>query len=226
MMEKVSLHPFIALLILCVLAVSAHASVMALASSVLHDIISNAKLRCVSPLREEDQKEGVSATMMRTVRMEGTSLLTFESLMTFGYIRTLHMQDMQHAMCVLQCSRRLQMHVAVGLCCGWVMKHIAPDNVLNVMLLAKEFELQPLHSHCRAFALENIQKVVQCAEILHLSEDDFANLMSDDAAVITSELQVFTTVVRWINHDTEARRCMPAYLALATSTHSSLRCLP
>ena len=60
MMEKVSLHPFIALLILCVLAVSAHASVMALASSVLHDIISNAKLRCVSPLREEDQKEGVS----------------------------------------------------------------------------------------------------------------------------------------------------------------------
>ena len=55
-------------------------------------------------------------------------------------------------------------------------------------------------------------EVSQTPEFLFLPPDRICQLLSDDALVVRSEMDVFCALLRWLDHDRNGRLCQAAHL--------------
>lgn len=109
----------------------------------------------------------------------------------------------------------LEMQDVLDLCCQWAQTHIHAGNAHTINSLADQYCASDLKSAVDRYVLTNMQSLVQEDEFLLQPLERITELLSSDDATFDGELEVFSAVARWIDHDKPNRT---QHLALLMNT--------
>ncbi|XP_078497344.1 kelch-like protein 33 [Lissotriton helveticus] len=104
-----------------------------------------------------------------------------------------------------EAAMKYQMQSMLTLCFQFLREEMSPEFSLDVMSLAEAYGLQDLKSFTDEFILRNFKQVVAVPKYQDLTADQLVTFLSKDALYTTTELEVFLSVVQWINTDRKQR---------------------
>ncbi|XP_030759639.1 kelch-like protein 17 isoform X1 [Sitophilus oryzae] len=102
---------------------------------------------------------------------------------------------------LLPASSLLQMPEVREACCRFLLRQLHPTNCLGIRSFADTHSCKELHLKSHVYALQNFQQVVGTEEFLLLPFEEVKELISNSQLNISSEEDVFTSVLNWIKHD-------------------------
>jgi len=99
----------------------------------------------------------------------------------------------------------LEVQGILDMCCEWAHSHIHGGNALLINSLAEQYQIPDLKVSVDKFVLSNLQSLVHEPDFLTQQLARVIDLLSSDDARFENELEVFSAVVRWIQHDPAER---------------------
>ncbi|KAJ1139720.1 hypothetical protein NDU88_006087 [Pleurodeles waltl] len=106
---------------------------------------------------------------------------------------------------ITEAAMKYQMQSMLTLCFQFLREEMSPEFSLDVMALADAYGLQDLKCFAEDFILRNFKQVVAVPKYQDLTADQLVSFLSQDALYTTTELEVFLSVVQWINTDRKQR---------------------
>lgn len=169
--------------------ISVHSAVIASASEAIRKIL----VQC-------QQQNGAMPPEL-VVHVEPDAL---EELVRFFYTGEIRICD-QSVASIMQAADTLGVQVVLDLCVDYLRRHISAANALTVSDLAVRFDRPELKNTVEGFLLDTISNLVQEADFLQQPIERVQELLGDDNANFSNEMEVFRAVVRWVRHDLKNR---------------------
>ena len=107
---------------------------------------------------------------------------------------------------LLSAASLLQITCVKNACVNFLMKKLHPENCLTVRSLADLFMCKELYDAADLFLEKNFLNVAQCEEFLQLGIEDIIKVIKKDNLNVSSEEQVFETVLSWVKKDCDTRK--------------------
>ncbi|KAI8515529.1 hypothetical protein Bbelb_063420 [Branchiostoma belcheri] len=147
-------------------------------------------------MREIDQDD---------IYLHGITLAGLSTVLDFVYTSELpvSMETIQDVVCA---ASHLQISSALALCETFLRDEISLDNCLYVMNLCNTFGLKQLAKEATDFVAKMFQDLVQkkSDQVLDLTWEEFLPILQNNK-LNASELQIFQTVVQWVEYEREVR---------------------
>lgn len=141
-----------------------------------------------------------SESHQKAVEMFGVTPEALVSLVTYFYtseinISTSNVQEIFAAACMLQVTS------IRDACCQFIRSHLGVTNCLGVSVFADALSCTELKQVADEFARKNFSELVHSDEFLSLTVDQVLELFSSNALNVSSEENVFESVLAWIKYD-------------------------
>ncbi|XP_045774595.1 ring canal kelch homolog [Maniola jurtina] len=107
---------------------------------------------------------------------------------------------------VLSGASLLQVLGARAACCGFLAAALAPDNALGIRAFADLHACAELADAAARFVDRHFVEVLETEEFLALEARALAALLDSDRITVPNEEVILDAVIRWMQHDPEARR--------------------
>ena len=145
-----------------------------------------------------------SETGQRSIEIFGMTPEALESIVNYFYtseisISTYNVQEIFAASCMLQVTP------IRDACCQFMRRHLGVTNCLGVRAFADVHSCPELKQVADDFARKNFADVVSSEEFLRLPVDQVLELFSADVLNVSSEENVFESVIAWIKFDPAER---------------------
>ncbi|XP_055836563.1 kelch-like protein 2 [Episyrphus balteatus] len=148
-----------------------------------------------SPLKESVTNE---------VRIQELNGEILKSILDFIYTGTIELKS-KTVPEIFSAARFFQMESLVLVCQQFMVQELDPSNCLGIALFAKQHDLNDLYETAFQFACTHFEKVSKMEEFLNLSEDQVVMMISNEELCVTSEKNVFLSLIKWIEHDKQNR---------------------
>lgn len=93
-----------------------------------------------------------------------------------------------------------------GLCCQFLESCIAAENCVGIRLFSLHYCLHHVHHVATEYLQTHFRDVAASEEFSELPPDRLCELLAMEKLNVGNEKHVLEAVVRWLNHDLEARR--------------------
>jgi kelch-like protein 10 len=146
------------------------------------------------------------------VHLPGLTSETMRLILEYVYTRNV---DINHEnVCqLLMSADYLIMQDLLELCCDFLRRVMAPENCIGILRLVSVLFCPSFEAEARRFVMRNFEEVSQQSdEFLELPSEELQALICSDELNVGTEEIVWEGVLRWINHDTENRKCHMAEL--------------
>jgi kelch-like protein 10 len=94
------------------------------------------------------------------------------------------------------------------LCWDFLWSTLAPENCIGIMHFVRDYFCSSLERDKRCFVMRNFVQISQQSDkLLELPPEELQAMIGADELNVKSDEVVWEGVLRWINHDTENRKC-------------------
>jgi kelch-like protein 10 len=133
-------------------------------------------------------------------------------ILEYAYVRNVEIN--QENVCqLLMSADYLIVPGLLQLCCDFLRRVMAPENCIGILLLVSGCLCSSFESEVRRFVMRNYVEVAkQSDEFLELPPEELLALLGSDELNVGTEKIVWESALRWVNHDTENRKCHIAEL--------------
>ncbi|CAH2092512.1 unnamed protein product [Euphydryas editha] len=107
---------------------------------------------------------------------------------------------------VLSAASLLQVCGVRARCCAFLAAALSPDNALGIRAFADLHACAELADCASRFIERHFVEVLETEEFLALEADTLASLLDSDRLTVPNEEVILDAVIRWMQHDPEARR--------------------
>ncbi|UJR34957.1 hypothetical protein I4U23_027735 [Adineta vaga] len=114
--------------------------------------------------------------------------------------------DEQNVQILLPAATTLQIEEVQVTCCEFLQKRLNPNNCLSIRAFAETNSCQELLRVADRYAQQHFLNVKESEEFLLLPVNQLIDIISNDELNISSEEDVYLTVMKWISYDTEQRK--------------------
>ncbi|XP_069489858.1 kelch-like protein 33 [Ambystoma mexicanum] len=111
-----------------------------------------------------------------------------------------------------EAALQYQLEGMIPLCFQFMREEMTTESSLDVISFANAYGLHDLKIFTEKFVLRNFKQVVALQKYLDLTAEEIVAFLSQDALYTTTELEVFHSVLRWINTDRKSRLCQAVKL--------------
>lgn len=92
-------------------------------------------------------------------------------------------------------------------CCEFLKKSITPENCIGIRNFAHSYSCRELEKHANNFILRKFQEVSATSqEFLNMPIEQLTEILDSDYLNVRNEEMVFDAVIRWIDHNPDARK--------------------
>ncbi|XP_063780465.1 kelch-like protein 38 [Pseudophryne corroboree] len=139
------------------------------------------------------------------VTLMGIDSETLHQIITYVYtgeiLITLH-----NVFQLIQGASLLQYEKLLGTCFKFLQDQMTPQNCLSMIRLSDFFNCENLKEKARQIALQCFKEVSISEDLKDLCVSELLDYLGDDD-LCGEEEQVFETLMAWIRHDVEGRKC-------------------
>ncbi|GFO03142.1 kelch-like ech-associated protein 1 [Plakobranchus ocellatus] len=125
-------------------------------------------------------------------------------LVDFAYSGEIHITQ-DNVQQLLVSSVFLQMPPVIEACTVYLEQQLDPSNCVGMVEFARAHDCLELETKARRYIHEHFCDVAKHEEILDLSAEDMADIIQREDLNVNCESEVFSAVVRWVEHDPERR---------------------
>ena len=149
---------------------------------------------------------GMQETYKDSVELKGVPENGLQPLLEFLYTGKLTLTT-DNVCSVLIASAYLQIEPAVHYCSRFLEGAISPDNVLDILDVAKLYSLIDVKSAAMSYILQHFESVAQRQGHVRLEYEDLKWVLSNEDFQHKSEFELYKCIQQWLNHEPETRCC-------------------
>ncbi|CAH8512737.1 unnamed protein product [Dicrocoelium dendriticum] len=151
------------------------------------------------------------------VPMHYISEFALRALIEFAYTGVIRIDE--RSVCeLLIASSMVQMSHVIQACCTFLEHQFHPSNILGIFEFGTSNNCPILVNAAQAYIDQNFGEVVKFDEFLALSLTQLIALLRRDQLNVRTEAEVYSAVIRWVNHD------KPARMSSLVEALSAIRC--
>ena len=105
-------------------------------------------------------------------------------------------------------------------CTAFLQKILTPKNCLGIETTASNYDCELLRNTATSFIRENFTTVSDTDEFLTMDVERLRSLVASDATKVDREEQIYEAIMKWLEHDSDARR--PHFKDLITNVRFPL----
>lgn len=139
------------------------------------------------------------------VTLMGVSSDTFHQIITYVYTGDI-LITVDSVFHLIQAASLLQYDKLLGTCWKFLQDQMTPQNCLSMICLSEFFSCKSLKEKARHMALQCFKEVSLSEDLKELSALELLDYLGDDD-LHGEEEQVFETLMAWIRHDVQQRKC-------------------
>ncbi|XP_001948815.2 kelch-like protein 3 isoform X2 [Acyrthosiphon pisum] len=109
---------------------------------------------------------------------------------------------------LLPAANLLQLQEIKEACCDFLRTQLHHTNCFGINALADLYSCMELLKSSELYTQQHFSEVVEGDEFLSLSSEQVIKLISSDKLIIPSEEKVFESVIRWVKHELDSRKCI------------------
>ncbi|XP_078585844.1 kelch-like protein 30 [Branchiostoma floridae x Branchiostoma japonicum] len=147
----------------------------------------------------------LSERKSRAIRLRGINANSFSKILDFLYTGEIciYEDDVQD---ILQAAHMLLFDKITEYCRKFIQDNHCLSNCLGVMQLADRYGFSELEKEARNQAVSNFSEIVQNEEFLTISKQTLLVLLTNENLPVTSEDDVVSSAIRWLDHDPNGRK--------------------
>ncbi|CAH1154336.1 unnamed protein product [Phaedon cochleariae] len=140
------------------------------------------------------------------VQLPGVTSEMLQILLVYIYLRKLDInQDNVYSLLIT--ADYLSILGVLDLCCKFLENNLNSKNCIGVLIFARNHFCRELGMNSWKYIMKNFTQIAsESDEILTLSLSEIQEIINSDDLNVKSEETVWETILRWIDHDTEARK--------------------
>ena len=146
-------------------------------------------------------KESTSAF----VDIHGVSAQTFTLVIDFLYTGEIALSE-TNITDVYAAAKFLQLELLQKICSDYFLNQLCASNCLGIWRYACTFSDSHLERCAWTYLCSNFIEVSKSEEFLNISKSEISQILSSDCLDVANELDTYTAVVRWIQHDLSNRK--------------------
>ncbi|KAK3577962.1 hypothetical protein CHS0354_020801 [Potamilus streckersoni] len=139
------------------------------------------------------------------ISMQGIDPNALESLVNFAYNGRVEI-DPSNVQSLLVAASFLQLQSVKDACCDFLKKRLHPYNVLGARRFADQYMCGSVVEAANKYLQKHYQEVAKSEEFLSLTKTEVQEIISHDELNVSSEEQVFESVLSWIKRDLQNRQ--------------------
>ncbi|KAL3836007.1 hypothetical protein ACJMK2_021462 [Sinanodonta woodiana] len=139
------------------------------------------------------------------ISMQGIDPNALESLVNFAYNGRVEI-DPSNVQSLLVAASFLQLQSVKDACCDFLKKRLHPHNVLGARRFADQYMCGGVVEAANKYLQKHYQEVAKSEEFLSLTKTEVQEIISRDELNVSSEEQVFESVLSWIKRDLQNRQ--------------------
>ncbi|XP_063307148.1 kelch-like protein 38 [Pelobates fuscus] len=113
---------------------------------------------------------------------------------------------LENVYCLIEAASMLQYNTLLQACSKYLQDQMNPQNCLSMVRLADIFSCKDLKKKARDMALQCFPEVGISEDLKELCAQELLDYLGDDD-LCGEEEQVFETLMAWIRHDIQRRKC-------------------
>ena len=149
---------------------------------------------------------GMQETYKDSIELKGVPENGLQLLLEFLYTGKLTLTT-DNVCSVLIASAYLQVEPAVHYCSRFLEGAISPDNVLDILDVAKLYSLIDVKSAAMSYILQHFESVAQRQGHVRLEYEDLKWVLSNEDFQHKREFELYKCIQQWLNHEPETRCC-------------------
>ncbi|XP_076439462.1 kelch-like protein 18 [Babylonia areolata] len=138
------------------------------------------------------------------ITIQGFSPAIVQMVVEYAYTAVIHLTE-DNIQMVLHAASVMQIGTLESKCTNFLIEQLHPSNCLGIRDCAQSLGCKRLHAAADSFCQDNFFEVSQNEEFLQLSPSQVLNLVARDALKVKKEEDVYTAVMRWLDHSPEER---------------------
>ncbi|CAI9616820.1 unnamed protein product [Staurois parvus] len=144
-------------------------------------------------------------SIQEKVTLMGIDSDTFRQIITYVYTGDI-LITVDNVFHLIQAASLLQYDKLMGTCSKFLQDQMTPQNCLSMICLSELFSCKSLKEKARQMALQCFKEVSLSEDLKELSVSELLDYLGDDD-LYGEEEQVFETLMAWIRHDVQGRKC-------------------
>lgn len=140
------------------------------------------------------------------IRLEGLSEEIMEAMLRFIYTGTLHVNDVERAMDLIETADYLLFPKLKDIPEHFLEQNLSFSNCVLLNQFAGKYRCEKLLATSRKFIQSNFTSVANTEDFCELSVDEVEEWISSDVINISAEDDVFRIILRWIDYEQEDRK--------------------
>lgn len=174
-----------------------------------HKFVLSANVPFFKMAIESNMKE----TELNEVHLKSIECETMECVLNYVYNQNISITE-DNVQDLTSAASFLGLPELLNDCFKFIVSIIRPDNVLTIRNFIVTLDAnQPQIDLVDHFIQHNFLLVSRQDEILDLSEEGILNIISSDKLKVKNEMDVYETVMRWIQHDDSRVELLPKLLS-------------
>lgn len=138
------------------------------------------------------------------VSIKGVGLRAMELIVRFAYTGRIEV-DEKNVCQLLLAANMLQVQRITNACCRFLERQLDPSNCIGIAEFCQQHHIRELQDRAERFAEQHFSMVCRLDEFLSLPRPRLFELLRRDGLNVSSEVEVYEALVRWVRHD-ERRR--------------------
>ena len=147
----------------------------------------------------------LAETRQNVVTLNNIEPEALEALINYAYTSELEIR-VDNVESLLASSSILQIKDIRDACCEFMKSQLHPSNCLGIRAFADAHSCEQLFKIADKYAQDHFLDVCKNQEFFLLSSEQICDLLMGEDINVTSEEQIFSCVLSWINHDYETRK--------------------
>lgn len=140
------------------------------------------------------------------IRLEVLSEEIMEAMLRFIYTGTLHVNDVERAMGLIETADYLLFPKLKDAPEHFLEQNLSTSNCVLLNQFAGKYRCEKLLATSRKFIQSNFTSVANTGNFCELSVDEVEEWISSDVINISAEDDVFRIILRWIDYEQEERK--------------------
>eukprot|EP00102_Acyrthosiphon_pisum_P018823 XP_016656033.1 PREDICTED: uncharacterized protein LOC107882178 [Acyrthosiphon pisum] len=136
--------------------------------------------------------------------IDSTALLILIDLIYSGKI----MITEDNVQILFSTSNFLQLEEVTETCCEFLLTQLCPANCIDIYTIADLHSCTELLTSSERYIQKYFSEVVAGEDFLSLSSAQLMKLISSDKLKISCEEKIFESVIRWVKHELDLRKCV------------------
>ncbi|XP_033610818.1 kelch-like protein 10, partial [Cryptotermes secundus] len=146
------------------------------------------------------------------VYLPGVTSETMNLILDYAYTENVNITH-ENVCQLLMSADYLIVPGLLDLCCDFLRRVMATENCIGILRLVSAHFCSSFEAEARRFLMRNFVEISQQSdEFLELPPEELQALICSDELNVGTEEIVWESILRWINHDKENRKCHIAEL--------------